>query len=281
MRYPLPLGPFLTYTAKTWGWAGPLTEPRPCAGRADVPAVSASKFLVTAGWEDAPHLDAQTKADMLRETPPYLRKARSEGVPSIGAGAIYPVEADDFLVDPFPIPDYFRRCFALDVGWNRTAALWGAHDLDTDTVYLTSEHYRGQAEPPIHAAAIKARGEWIPGVIDPASRGRNQVDGRRLFSMYRGLGLTLHLADNAVEAGIYAVWERLSTGKLKVFRSLQHWRREHMFYRRDEKGAIVKKDDHLMDCTRYLLLSGLSHAIVRPVQRLSGGHHAADARAGY
>lgn len=246
-----------------------------------MPAVSPSKYLVTAGWDDAPHLDTQTKTDMLRETPPFLRKARSEGVPSIGAGAIYPVESDEFLVDPFAIPDYYRRSYALDVGWNRTAALWQAYDPENDVMYLTSEHYRGQAEPSVHAAAIKARGEWIPGVIDPASRGRNQVDGRQLFTMYRELGLILHIADNAVEAGIYAVWERLSTGRLKVFRTLQNWRREHMFYRRDEKGQIVKKDDHLMDDTRYLARSGLRVATTRPAQLPGGGHLPADPRVGY
>lgn len=246
-----------------------------------MPAISESKYLVTAGWDDAPHLDTDTKAKMLRETPPFLRKARSEGIPSIGAGAIYPLESEEFLCDPFAIPPFWKRSYALDVGWNRTAALWQAHDIENDIVYLTSEHYRGQAEPSIHATAIKARGEWIPGVIDPAARGRNQKDGTRLLTLYREQGLLLTPADNAVEAGIYAVWERLSTGRLKVFRSLQNWRREHMFYRRDEKGQIVKKDDHLMDDTRYLCMSGLKLAITRPVTMAGGDIGAADRTVGY
>jgi hypothetical protein len=246
-----------------------------------MPAVSPSKYLVTAGWDDAPHLDEQTKADMLRETPPYLRKARSEGVPSIGSGAIYPVELDEILVDPFAIPAFWPKAYALDVGWNRTAAVFGAIDRDQDIIYLTGEHYRGQAEPAIHAAAIKARGEWLHGVIDPAARGRSQIDGRRMFALYQAAGLHLHLADNAVEAGLYAVWERLSTGRLKVFRSMSNWRREHMFYRRDEKGAIVKKDDHLMDATRYFCMSAMKIARIKPQQTLGGGHAIADHKAGY
>jgi hypothetical protein len=148
------------------------------------------------------------------------------------------------------------------VGWNRTAAIWAAHDRDTDTVYLYSEHYRGNAEPSVHAHAIRARGEWIKGVIDPASNGRSQVDGRRLISDYKALGLNVTEAQNSVEAGIYTVWERLSGGRLKVFRTLQNWLQEYRIYRRDEKGRIVKQNDHLMDSTRYLIVSGLTRGEV-------------------
>jgi hypothetical protein len=173
-----------------------------------------------------------------------------------------------FLCDPFKIPDYYRRVYGLDVGWNRTACLWGAHDVDNDIVYLYSEHYRGQAEPSIHAAAIKARADWrIPGVIDPAARGRGQRDGEQLIIDYRELGLDIMPAINAREAGLQAVWDRLSTGRLKVFSSLGNWRAEHRFYRRDEKGQVIKVNDHLMDAMRYLIISGLKRAKVRPVPK--------------
>jgi hypothetical protein len=36
-------------------------------------------------------------------------------------------------------------------------------------------------------------------------------------------------------------------------------------YRRDEKGRIVKENDHLMDCMRYLVRSGIRVACVQPV----------------
>ena len=232
------------------------------------PAVSETKYLVNAGWDDAPHLDDRTKAKLLSGTPPFLRDARSKGLPSLGAGAIYPIEEELFVIDPMPLPAYWPRAYGLDVGWNRTAGVWGAHDRDQDIIYLYSEHYRGQAEPSIHAAAIKARGDWMHGEIDPASRGRSQVDGEQLLALYKGLGLILHMADNSVEAGIYEVWERLSTGRLKVFRTMQNWLAEYRLYRRDENGKIVKKFDHLMDGTRYLVKSNMKRAIVKPVKQI-------------
>lgn len=217
--------------------------------------VTEDKALVMAGWDDVPHLGEDEKRRMLADTPPHLRDARSKGIPSLGSGAIYPVPESEIKVTDFPIPAHWPRLYALDVGWNRTACLWGAWDRDADVIYLIAEHYRGQAEPSIHAHAIHAKGKWIPGVIDPASRGRSQDDGDQLLKQYRDLGLKLTTANNARETGIYEVWQRLSTGRLKVFGSLGYLMGEYRIYRRDEKGAIVKENDHLMDCLRYLVMA--------------------------
>jgi phage terminase large subunit-like protein len=230
-----------------------------------------TKWIGNATWDDVPHLDAATKAAMLAAIPAYQRDARTRGIPVLGAGVIYPVEESAYLVDPFELPKHWKRAYALDVGWNRTAALWGAYDAEADTWYLYHEHYRGEAEPSVHAAACKAPGAWIPGVIDPAARGRSQTDGTILLETYQQLGLHLSVALNAVEAGIYAVLERLTQGRLKVFTTLSNWRKEARLYRRDEKGRIVKTDDHLCDCTRYLCLSGLEVARAVPVPSTSRG----------
>lgn len=223
-----------------------------------------------AGWADVPHLSEEAQSALINSFMPHERDARTKGIPSLGAGAIYPVPETDITVKPFELPAWYERAYALDVGWNRTAALWGARDPETDVLYLYSEHYRGQAEPAVHAAAIRSRGEWVPGVIDPAARGRAQKDGESLIAAYRELGLTnLTLADHSVEAGIYEVWTRLSTGRLKVFDNLSNWFREYRVYRRDESGKIVKENDHLMDCVRYLVMSGIKCAAQTPVDIFS------------
>lgn len=215
-----------------------------------------SKYVVTATWDDVPHLTPEAKAELLAGIPPYQREARTKGVPQLGSGAIYPVPESDVVVSDFEIPAHYPRAYGLDVGWNRTAAIWGARDNQTGVVYLYSEHYRGQAEPIVHVQAIKSRGEWIPGVIDPAARGRSQKDGSKLLEDYQQLGLDIEPAVNAVEAGIYEVWQLLSVGKLKVFKSLPNWLAEFRIYQRDQDGRILKENDHLMDATRYLIISG-------------------------
>jgi phage terminase large subunit-like protein len=222
------------------------------------------KFVVTATWDDVPHLSTEAKEQLWNSIPPFQRDARSKGIPQLGAGAIFPVPESDFAVQDFAIPDHWPRCYGLDIGWNRTAAVFAAIDRDNDIVYLISEHYRGQAEPSIHAEAIKARGAWIPGVIDPASRGRTQRDGQQIIQDYIDLGLDLDVAFNGVESGLYEVWQRLSTGRLKVFKSLSNWFYEFRLYRRDESGRIVKENDHLMDALRYLCMSALARAKTKP-----------------
>lgn len=224
-------------------------------------------WCVQIGWRDTPHLSEDAKSGLANSYMPYERAARTEGVPSLGSGAIYPVPEEDILCDPFEFPAWYRFVYAADVGWNRTAALWGAIDPETDILYLYSEHYRGAAEPAVHAEAIKGRGSWIPGVIDPAARGRSQDDGESLLNQYRALGLNLIPADNRVESGIYAVWTRLSSGRIKVFKTLQNFRSEYRIYRRDEKGKIIKDQDHLMDDLRYMVMSGLSLAAQRPLDQ--------------
>lgn len=225
-----------------------------------------SRYVVQAGWRDAPHIKQADIDDMAKGISPHQLQARMDGTPTLGSGAIFPVPEEDIICDPFQIPAWWPRLYGLDVGWRKTAAIWGALDRDTDTLYLNSEHYRGQAEATIHAKAIRMRGDWIPGVIDSAARGRSQVDGKTLFDLYEEEGLHLHNANKAVESGLMAVLERLSTGRLKVFSTLQHWLSEYRLYRRDDKGRIVKENDHLQDSTRYLVM-GLQHAATRPIER--------------
>lgn len=226
-----------------------------------------SKWAIQIDWDDVPHLSDNDKAELIASIPPHQRDARSKGVPALGSGVIYPVSEDDWITEPFAIPRHWPRAFALDVGWNRTAALWGAWNRDNDTIYLYDEYYVSEAPPQVHAEAIRARGPWIPGVIDPASRGRSQIDGRALIDEYRNMGLDLLPANNEVEAGIFAVYRRLQSARLKAFSTLQNLRSERRLYRRDEKGKIVKERDHLMDTERYLVMSGMGRAITQPVER--------------
>jgi len=225
---------------------------------------SGSKMLIMATWDDAPHLTTAQKTKLYDALPPYQREARSKGIPQLGSGAIFPILENNITVSDFAIPDHWLRCYGMDVGWKKNAVIWAATDPDSKITYLYSEYYQGQAEPVIHAEGIKARGVWVPGVIDHAAHGRSQVDGQNLYQLYINQGLNLFNANKSVEAGLYNVWQMLSTNKLKVFASLVNWFAEFRIYRRDENGKIVKENDHLMDATRYLVMSGLDMAIARP-----------------
>jgi phage terminase large subunit-like protein len=216
---------------------------------------SKTKIVVQCDWTQVPHL-TQTEIEKLISTlPPYQLEARSKGVPSIGEGAIYPVAESLLRCDPFDLPESWPRSYGLDVGWNVTAAMWRAHDRDTDTVYLYDE-YRGEKAPPmVHAAYIKGRGDWIRGVIDPASFGRGQADGEQLIEVYRKLGLDITPANNRVEPGLLEMYQRMCAGKLKVWSTCINFWNEFRMYRR-KNGLVVKEHDHFMDSGRYVTVSG-------------------------
>jgi hypothetical protein len=256
----------------------------------DVEEITPARALITAGWDDVPHLSEERKAHLLQSTPQHMRDARARGVPSLGAGAIYPIPRSEIEYQPMAIPPHWKRAYAMDVGWRRTAGLWLAQDPTDQVYYAYAEYYGKQQLPIIHATAIKARGEWIKGCIDPASRGRSQADGKRLSTQYKQAGLNLSLANNDVEAGIYKVWSLLSTGQLKISSMLASFWSEYLLYRRVvktndigvEKSQIVKQDDHLMDCLRYVVMMFDAIATVRPAaahQTNSGSP--ADSTVGY
>lgn len=226
-----------------------------------------SRALVTATWDDTPHLPEDAKRDLLASYLPHEVEARTLGIPSLGHGAVYPLAQSDYTCDPFPIPAHFKRAFGLDVGWNWTVAVWMAFDLENDQDFAYRDYSRDQAPPDVHASAINAAGDWIPGCIDPAAKQRSQVDGRNLFAEYLTFGLKLTMADNAVDAGVLRVYQRLASGKLKIFRTCSKLLEDLRFYHRDESGKIVKDRDHLPDALRYVTMSGRSVAKWKPAPK--------------
>jgi phage terminase large subunit-like protein len=228
----------------------------------DNPKAREYKAVTNAGWDDVPHLDPAEKAVLLATTPPFQRDARTKGLPQLGAGAIYQMAESDIKVKPFTLPSHWPRVFGLDAGGGAkpTAVAWGTLDRDSQTLYIYDVYRRETPEIAIHTEAIKARGAWIPGVGDAAALITTMHDAEQIISAYRRSGLDLTLPDKSVEAGIQAVWLLLSAGRFKVFETCEAWFKEYRLYHRNEKGQIVKANDHLLDATRYLVHSGLRRA---------------------
>ena len=224
-----------------------------------------TRSVTTMTIDDAGHLTPARRAEIVAQYSPHEREARTRGIPSLGSGAIYPVPESAFVCAPFAIPPYWRRCYGMDVGWKKTACVWIAEDPTDKVRYAYAEYGRGEALPIVHASAIKSRGTWITGAIDPASRGRQQADGQQLMATYTKEGLKLKTAINAVDAGIYDVWQRLETGRMRVFSTLKGLLEEVRMYHRDEKGDVVKKNDHYCDAWRYGNMTFDGVAKIKPV----------------
>jgi phage terminase large subunit-like protein len=231
-------------------------------------------YMATLTWDNVPHITAEQIEVFSKRFPPHEMKARRFGIPKMGSGAIFTTDFDDVLaIKPFKIPAFWPRAYGLDFGFSPhpTAAVWGAWDRESDIVYLYSEHRMKQELPEAHAAAIKMRGDWLKGNSETA--GTNAEDGRRMINIYRALDLNLIAAEKAVESGIFTMRQRIETGRLRVFDTMQMWREEYESYHRVETPSggskIDKTFDDLMDATRYLL-SRMETFTTKPAKRRKG-----------
>lgn len=214
-------------------------------------------------WDDAKHLPEGEKKRLLAGMSPHEIEARTKGIPWPGSGLVYPIPESMIICDPFEIPDHWARVYGWDFGWLHPAGLFAAHDRDNDTVYFYADYSVPERSPDGHANALQIFGiDWMPGVYDPAGRGSQTGDGKKPIKLFTDAGFR-HLvpADNSKEEGILKVLQRMQSGKLKIFSTLVKTRSELRKYARDADGIPNKKDDHLMDCMRYIIMSGLSIAV--------------------
>lgn len=232
-----------------------------------MPRVSDSKYLVMAGWDDVPHLDAQTKKELWDETPPHLRDARSKGIPIPGSGIIFPVDEREITVEPFPLPDFWPRIAGMDIGWDHpTAVVWLAWDRDTDTVYLYDILSMSEKTPAEIAPLIKQRGDWIPVAWPHDALQHEKGTGVQIAEQYRALGVRMlhemaqfpeigdmgetRVSRTSVEAGLFEMLQRMQAGKWKVFSTLHDWFQEFRIYHRKD-GKVVKLMDDGISASRY------------------------------
>lgn len=165
---------------------------------------------------------------------------------------------------PFYTPnDYERRILVLDYGYrNPTAVGFFAIDYDGvarlyDEIYLRETLIHDIAEE------IKKREpNWrmVLKLADP-SIWNVQKDGTSVADdYYRNEGLAFIPAPNDVSQGINRVNQLLKDGKLLISEKCTNWFWERDRYKwkdlkpgqsRNEYEEPVKKDDHLMDLTRY------------------------------
>ncbi len=236
--------------------------------------------------DDALHYTAEQAAAIIATYPAHEREARARGVPTLGSGRIFPVAEEAITVQPFALPDYWPRIGALDFGWDHpTAAVELAWDREADCLYVTKTYRQKQAPVALHAAALKAWGEWLPWAW-PHDGNNDTAAGENLSAQYRAQKLKM-LAEhaqfedggNSVEAGLMLLLDRMLTGRFKVFAHLADWFEEFRLYHRKD-GKVVKLEDDLMSATRYgamsLRFAKVFQSARRPVLQVSGGFDPAD-----
>jgi len=211
--------------------------------------------------EDAHHYTGEQRAAVIASYPPHERKARAQGIPSLGSGRVFPIEEDAIRIEAFAIPESWAQIGGIDFGWDHpTAACRLAWDRDTDTVYVTASYGMREATPVIHGAALKAWGSWLPWAWPHDGLQHDKGSGEALAELYRRQGLlmlpsraTYEDGSSGVEAGVTEMLERMQTGRWKVFAHLEDWFAEFRLYHRKD-GLIVKRDDDRLAAARYAMM---------------------------
>lgn len=227
--------------------------------------------VTTMTIEDAAHYTPEQRAAIIAGYPAHEREARARGIPVLGSGKIFPVEESLITEGVLQIPRHWPRIAGIDFGWTHpTAVVWAAWDRESDTIHIY-DCYRVSEQPPIiHAAAIKARGPWIP-VAWPHD-GENETsagEGTALAAKYRALEVRMlreraQYPDKSIstERANLDLLERMQQGRFRVASHLSDWFEEFRLYHRKD-GKIVKVRDDLISATQKIVMS-LRHADVPP-----------------
>jgi phage terminase large subunit-like protein len=231
---------------------------------------NADRIVTQMTIEDAPHYTQEEREKIIAAYPAHEREARAMGVPIMGSGRVFPIEEALIEGPVIDIPPHWPRICGLDLGWDHpTAAVWLAWDRDTDTVYVTDCYRLREETPVVHAAAIKARGDWIPVSWPHDGLQHDKGSGIQIAEQYKAQGIamlderaTFDDGSNGVEAGVMDILDRMKTGRFRVAKHLEDWWQEFRLYHR-KSGQIVKERDDLMSATRYGVMM-LRHARVKP-----------------
>ena len=228
-------------------------------------------------WEQAPHLDRESREQLLKSIPIHERECRNKGTPMLGEGAIYPIGDEDIICEPMAIPKYFKHIAGIDFGVDHpTAVCWIAYDADCDTIYVYDVYRKrtvGGTTIANHSNAINQRGNWIPVAWPHDGLQKDKSgSGENLKDLYKKCNVKmLHISarinddkggGQSREAIIADCYERMTTGRLKVFSNLSMWFEEKRMYHRKDNKIVDSKED---------ILSAMHYAVM--MLRYAKGHY--------
>jgi len=220
-------------------------------------------FVMSATWDDAPHLDEKTKESLRSRYRAHELEARSMGIPMLGEGAIFPIADESISCDIFKIPDFWARIKGCDFGIDHPAAgVEIAWDRDQDVIYLINCYKQADRTAAYHAAWFNKTNSRIPVAWPHDGDNREKGGGgKRIKESYRDHGVNM-LPKSAcyakapgekrekqgaqpVEPIVEEMQERMLTNRFKVFRHLSEFFDEKRNYHRKDGRIVPRKDDIL------------------------------------
>ena len=227
-------------------------------------------YLKGATWEDAPHLDVESRERLALSYRAHERDARTQGIPMMGEGAVFPIADAEIRIEGFKVPEHWALLKGCDFGIDHPAAgVEIAWDRDQDVIYVIDGYKKAGETAAYHAAWFNKKKDRVPVSWPHDGMNREKTGGKTLASAYSGHGVYM-LSKSArypkalgeakdkggpqpVEPIVDEVYERMRTGRLKVFAHLNEWFEEKRSYHRKD-GKIVDRRDDLLKATFYAIM---------------------------
>src|SRR5262249_4954488 len=172
---------------------------------------SPDRHVVTMVLDEAEHISAEKRRQIIASYPPHELEARTKGVPVLGSGRIFPVSESLIVCEPIPTPPHWPRIGGIDFGWNHpAAAVECAFDRDTGTFYVVRSFRAKEQTPVTFAAAIRPWGRDLPWAWP--HDGHNETmsgAGISLAQQFREQGLNMLHEHATDEEGKTSVWSGL------------------------------------------------------------------------
>lgn len=235
------------------------------------PEAQRNRCLIAMKLDDALHLqDPVQRAALLAAFPEHERRARLEGLPALGSGAVFTMPLET-ITEPLFVRE--GKLYHKDIGqletltWTWAWAIdfgishpFGAvlltWDRDNDIIYCVAEIKMRGATPAQHAQRMKAVAR-NPIVIWPHDGHRAETStGVDLIKFYKDEGLTCASSHATAKTGGFktepAVAEliaRFETGRLKIAACCTDLLDEIQNYHRKD-GLLIKEGDDLLSALR-------------------------------
>lgn len=180
-------------------------------------------------------------------------------------GVVYP-ELMQNLIEPFLIPDSWKRVAGFDPGFNDpTAFIIAAINPDTGDVVIYEDYKEAEKPVGYHAEQIS---ELVYGLsfaypiqADPSVQKRNERDLISYADYFKKVsdGIKLEPGNNDILYGIEKVRNYLYNGTLLIFNDCRNLIEEASKYSypksntRNSNDKPIDKDNHLMDAMRYMV----------------------------
>ena len=231
------------------------------------------RFAV-AGWKHCKHPDGRSHlteevmAQLRAAFPPHEVKMRTEGIPVLGAGMVFPLSQDLFSMESIQIPKHWPKICGMDFGSggvnHPTAGAWWAFDRDAKVAYLYSTYKSSAQGTADHASAMRSRGAWIPVAWPHDGHRKEAYANDGVANAYRKEGLQMlpsHFIDpetgtNQIEPGVLAMFNAMNGTdpdgwRIKVFDSCHDfWAEFPLYHRHQDTARIVDQNDDVMSAAR-------------------------------